>query len=345
MITYRNPISTMPRPRIIVPAIRASSHYHCVSRVVDRNFVFQVHERDVFRKVLRQVEGFSGVRVLTWTILSNHFHVLLEVPPVPATPLTDEEILLRCRCLYSEEQMVEVEREFSEAQRIGGAVQERLRARFLRRMWDLSEFMLTLKQKFTLWFNRKHNRVGTLWESRFRSVVVGGSWKSLLCVAAYIDLNAVRARLVEDPKDYHWCGYSEAVVGDPRARKGLAAALADLKPEANWRDVGPRYRKVLFGIGEENSARVGLSRAEVAKVWAAGGKLSLAQLLRCRLRYFSEGMAIGTAAFVEEFFQSQRGAFSTSRKTGARRMRGGDWEELRVARALVVEPYSLPPPG
>ena len=334
----------MPRPRTILPALRTSSHYHCISRVVDRRFVFEVHERDVFRKIMRQVEGFSGVRVLTWTILSNHFHVLIEVPPAPDVALTDDEILARCRCLYSSEQMFAVEWEFSEAQRMGGVVLERLRARFLRRMWDLSEFMLTLKQKFTMWFNRKHDRVGTLWESRFRSVVVEGSWKALLSVAAYIDLNAVRAGLVDDPKDYRWCGYCEAVVGDRLARKGLAAALADLKPGANWRDVGPRYRKVLFGIGEENSARVGLSRDEVAKVWNAGGKLSLAQLLRCRLRYLSEGMAIGTATFVEQFFRSQRAAFSAARKTGARRMRGGDWEELRVARALAVEPVALPPP-
>jgi len=204
--------------------------------------------------------------------------------------------------------------------------------------------MKTLKQKFTLWFNREHDRVGTLWESRFRSVVVEGSWKALLSVAAYIDLNAVRAGLVEDPKDYRWCGYSEAVAGERLAREGLAAALEDVKPGADWRDVGARYRQILFGIGEENSVRAGISRAEVAKVWAAGGKLSLAQLLRCRVRYFSAGMAIGTAAFVERVFQAQRGAFSASRETGARRMRGGDWEDLRVARALVVEAVSLPPP-
>ena len=293
---------------------------------------------------MRQVEGFSGVRVLTWTILSNHFHVLLEVPPAPAAPLGDAEILARCGSLYSKAQMVEVEAEFAEAQRMGGPVLQAWRARFLKRMWDLSEFMKTLKQKFTLWFNRSHDRVGTLWESRFRSIVVEGSWKALLSVAAYIDLNAVRAGLVDDPKDYRWCGYCEAVVGDRLARKGLAAALADLKPGANWRDVGPRYRKVLFGIGEENSARVGLSRDEVAKVWDAGGKLSLAQLLRCRLRYFSEGMAIGTAGFVERVFQLERGLFSASRETGARRMKGGDWEGLRVARALAVEPVALPPP-
>ena len=141
----------MPRRRAIYPAVKFSSHYHCISRVVDRNFVFGAHERDVFRKIMRQVEAFSGVRVLTWTILSNHFHVLLEVPPKPAEPLTDEQILDRCRALYSARAMVAVEWEFADAQRMGGAVLERLRERFLKHMWDLSEFMKTLKQKFTLW--------------------------------------------------------------------------------------------------------------------------------------------------------------------------------------------------
>ena len=244
----------MPRPRTIVPSLRSSSHYHCVSRVVDRRFAFEVHERDVFRKIMRQVEGFSGVRVLTWTILSNHFHVLLEVPPKPDVALSDDEILGRCRSLYSKEQMVAVEWEFSQAQRVGGQVLERLRARFLRRMWDLSEFMLTLKQKFTIWFNRKHGRVGTLWESRFRSVVVEGSWKSLLCVAAYIDLNAVRAGLVDDPKDYRWCGYCEAVVGDRLARLGGGACgseagcrLARCRPTLSQGSV--RHRGGDFGAG------------------------------------------------------------------------------------------------
>ncbi|MFT4547468.1 MAG: putative transposase, partial [Verrucomicrobiales bacterium] len=312
--------------------------YHCLSRVVDRNFVFQKHERDVFRKVLRQVEAFSGVRVLTWTILSNHFHVLLEVPPKPATELADEEILERCRALYSPVSMVAVEWEFGEAQRLGGEVHRRLRARFLKRMFDLSEFMKTLKQKFTFWFNRKHDRVGVLWESRFKSVLVEGHWNSLLKVAAYIDLNPVRAGLVEDPKDYRWCGYGESVAGDRAARRGISASLTDLKSGANWADVAPRYRKILFGIGEENSTRNGLSHAAVAKVWAAGGKLSLQQLLRCRLRYFSDGMAVGRESFVESVFAVMRDVFAEKRETGARKMRGGEWEDLRVARALRVKP-------
>ena len=305
--------------------------------------MFDVHEREVFRTVLRQVERFSGLRVVTWTMLSNHFHVLVEV--TKPEELDDLAILERCRALYSPHAMTAVELEYEDARRCGGVVLERWRTSYLRRMWDLSEFMKTLKQKFTSWFNRKHERVGTLWESRFKSVLVEGSWKCLLKVAAYIDLNAVRAGIVEDPKDYRWCGYAEAVAGDRVARRGLVCAMEQGQGQVriDWRQAGAAYRKVMFGIGEETSVRAGISRQEVAKVWAAGGKLSLAQLLRCRIRYFTDGVVIGSESFVEQFFQARREMFSAGRETGARKLKGGDWEELRSARALGGKPIS--PPG
>ena len=330
----------MPSPRLLIRPTSRPIHYHCISRVVDRNFVFDAHERDVFRKVLRQVEVFSGVRVITWTMLSNHFHLLLEVPPAPSSPLADDEILTRCRALYSPDGMIRVEWEFEDARRRGESSLQAIRDKYQRRMWDLSEFMKTLKQKFTVWFNTAHAREGTLWERRFKSVLVEGSWSCLLKVAAYIDLNPVRAGMVDDPKDYRWSGYGEAVGGEQAARRGLSAALSGLKSNANWGDVGPRYRKILYGSGEETSARAGISREEVRKVWESGGKLSLAQLLRCRVRYFSDGLAVGTREFIERVFAAHRGAFSARRETGSRRMKGGGWGELRTARDLRVEAIS-----
>jgi putative transposase len=154
----------------------------------------------------------------------------------------------------------------------------------------------------------------------------------------------VRAGIVEDPKDYRWCGYAEAMAGDRVARRGFAAVLSGVKADAHWGDVGPRYRKVMFGIGEETSVRAGISREEVARVWAEGGVMTLEQLLRCTVRYLSDGLAIGTGAFVEKIFESARGAFSAKRETGARKMKGGGWGELRTARALKVDAV-VPPDG
>ena len=55
--------------------------------------------------------------------------------------------------------------------------------------------------RFTRWFNRVHERTGTLWEKRFKSVIVE-SGTAARTMAAYIDLNPVRAGMLKDPADY-----------------------------------------------------------------------------------------------------------------------------------------------
>jgi hypothetical protein len=61
------------------------------------------------------------------------------------------------------------------------------------------------------------------------------------------------------------------------------------------------------------------------------------QVLRHRVRYFCDGAVLGTTAFVNGIFereQSLRNRFGEKRNSGARRMRGADWGELRVLRDL-----------
>ena len=77
-------------------------------------------------------------------------------------------------------------------------------------MNDLSIFMKQLKGYFAQQYNRRHKRYGTLWSERFKSVLLEGG-PAVAAIAAYIDLNPVRAGLCEDPKDYRYCGYAEAI--------------------------------------------------------------------------------------------------------------------------------------
>ncbi|MFT5188909.1 MAG: hypothetical protein ACI9DF_001628 [Verrucomicrobiales bacterium] len=74
--------------------------------------------------------------------------------------------------------------------------------------------MRELKQRFTQRYNKKAKRKGPLWDERFKSVLLENDKTVLLTMAAYIDLNPVRAGLVNDPKDYRWSGYGEAVAGN-----------------------------------------------------------------------------------------------------------------------------------
>lgn len=324
----------MRRPRLKAPPSAKSAFYHCLSRVVDRRFVFGPSEREYFVALLRECAAFSEIRVLTFCVLSNHFHLLLEVPPRPDSLPSAEEILAKLACL-SGHQSVGTVRQRLEAVRHRNDVdgETALLARYYARLWDLSAFMKLLKQRFTQWFNARHGRHGTLWEDRFRSVLVEGQGRALVTMAAYIDLNPVRAGLVSDPKDYRWSGYGEAVAGQAVALQGLLG-IARALSRTNTLTVTEAlatYRQHVFLAGDERREARGedglpergaLSREAVQRVLAEGGRLPLAEYLRCRVRYFCDGAVFGSREFVEEIFRSRRGWFGVDRKSGARRMRG-----------------------
>jgi len=323
--------------------------FHCISRVVDRKFRFLDEEREAFRMFLRMMENFSGCRVLSYCVMSNHFHLLVEIPPLPEGGLTDAELLRRLRVFYGEDFVKFVADELLAARTEGiveGGNPERvaeIHARYTYRMHSLSEFMKTLLQRFTRWFNRTHERTGTLWEERFKSVIVE-SGTAARTIAAYIDLNPVRAGMVEDPADYRWSSYGEAVGGGQRgngkkAREGLVRAIASDTEvgfdASGWKDASRRHRR-LMGLALERkplSAKVGLpGKMKISKNDAEAlesgdnqtilPELGMAKMLRCRVRYFTDGAVIGSRGFVDEAFRGARDRFSEKRKDGARAMRG-----------------------
>src|ERR1035437_2851359 len=191
---------------IIAPQLESARPviYHCISRAVNREYVFGDVEREQQRRYLRMYERFSGNRILSYCFMSNHFHILLEVTPLAEDGLSDAELLQRLGAIYNEAQVQEVATELAEARRKirAGEADESLaaaiHARFTYRMHDLSQFMKSFTQRYTQWHNRTHRRTGHLWEDRFKSVIVedGVACKTM---AAYIDLNPVRAGMVKDP--------------------------------------------------------------------------------------------------------------------------------------------------
>ncbi len=319
--------------------------YHCVSRVVDRRKVFERAEKEQFVKFLRLYEEFCGVRVRSYCVMGNHFHVLVEVPPRPAETMGDEELLERLGLIYGDLKVAEVRWQLQMRRDAGddeGA--ERFKEeKFLYRMWDLSQFMKVLKQRFTQWFNKRHSRKGTLWEERFKSVLVEDG-RSARVVAAYIDLNPVRAGLVDDPVRYRWSSYGAAVAGDRRARAGIERTMTEFEEEVcfvagtvDWRRVAGMYRVILFEDGEERFAvvgsgpeqrveivRRGVGRDAVEREKKRGGQMGRFELLRCRVQHFVDGMVSGSEEFVNAMFEARRELFGPNRKDGARKIRGAD---------------------
>ena len=57
-----------------------SACYHVMSRTVNGEFLLGDIEKEAFRKLMRRMERFAGVEVLTYAVMGNHFHLLLRVP-------------------------------------------------------------------------------------------------------------------------------------------------------------------------------------------------------------------------------------------------------------------------
>jgi REP element-mobilizing transposase RayT len=240
---------------------------------------------------LRRVSQFCGVEVLTYTVLDNHFHLLVHVPG--PKDLNDAELIDRYRELYPHRPKLvkQVEATLSE----GGTQAEELRARLKERMHDVSMFLKELKQRFTMWFNARHKLYGTIWAERFKSILVENESSVLRTVGAYIDLNALRAKIVKKPEDYRWCGWAAAERGDPLAQAGVIC----MARETTWAAARRRYQRFVYeaGLRQVKDQPHPTLRAEDIDSLAAS------PVLMTRQRSLSESRIIGSREFVRTQWQ------------------------------------------
>ena len=312
-------------------------------------------EREVFGKMLRKAAAYCGIEILTWCCLSNHFHLLVRVSESRSEKLRETLRLDQGRftkhlsLLYAPKEILEIATEL-ELLRTSGHHRkaDEIVARYLIRIGDLSVFVKELKQRYSIWYNSQHDRAGTLWDARFRSVLVENSARALRTVASYIDLNPVRAGIVNDPKDYRWCGYGQAMGGERTAREGLRAVLLAGEQTAcpthtSWRISAEDYRVLLFGKvvqlddGRGGAVRRGASIASAQSVLSDGGKLSPAVRFQLRLRHLTEGGALGSKAFLQELIENRPQQVSSKRKRGAQSIDGLDATDFYSLRKLKVD--------
>lgn len=220
-----------------------------------------------FREIMRSQAIFCGVTVLTYAILSNRFHMLVRVPPTGN--LTAGDLVERIRAVEGDDG----------AERAGRLLASPLhravaRKKLLNRMGDISVFQKELKHRFSNSYNSRRHWFGTVWQSRFRSVVVQPVPEAMGIAAAFIDL--LPARDGHDPESYPFSGYFEAVKGSAEARGGLQLALG----KHDWTSTLTAYRRILAG-----------------KTTAANPP----QII-CRRRIGSRDIVMGSPRFVKETF-------------------------------------------
>ena len=205
--------------------------YHLISRLAHRAFFLDDEEKDRAVALMRRVEEFSGVIVLAYVFMSNHFHIFIYVPE--AEEIDEAEIMRRIHVLYRDASLAQVVATWERFEREERDLLRRARptnkyvspfaaykASFVRRMWNSSEFMRTFKQHFTMSFDGRREHSGTMFEGRYHERNHPAERPTMWRTSAYIDINAWEAGMSERPEDYRWCSFTAAVHGDRKARAG-----------------------------------------------------------------------------------------------------------------------------
>jgi len=330
----------MHRPRLL--GWKDDNCYHVISRTAGQEFLFGPPEREAFLKMLGKTAAFCGIEILTWCCLSNHFHLLVRVSQPKAEQMRDElrrdhdAFIKHLGVLYKPAEVRQIALELDQ---LRSARHDRevcdIIERYLLRIGDLSIFVKELKQRYSIWYNAHHNRSGALWDARFRSVLVESTARALRTVSSYIDLNPVRAGIVDDPKDFRWCGYGQAMGGERDAREGLRSIILardGLAPatRTSWNRVAADYRVLLFGKAVRISGsgsragRAGASPAAVMRVIDNGGTLPAIARFQLRIRHLTEGSALGSKNFLQELLEKRPRQVSKKRKVGANPISGLD---------------------
>ena len=175
---------SMPRTqRMIIDD--QSTVYHVMSRTALDGFPLGDIEKDFMLDLIRRYAALYLVEILGFCIMGNHFHILVRV--IPEYKFADEDILKRHVGFYGDERI------FADG----------LIPSLRMKLSNLSEFLREIKVNFARFYNRRHNRRGYFWGDRFKSVIVENGETLINCLA-YIDLNPLRAGLVERPEQYRW---------------------------------------------------------------------------------------------------------------------------------------------
>ena len=273
--------------------------YHVMSRTALDGFPLGDVEKDFMLDLIRRYAALYLVEILGFCLMGNHFHLLVKV--FPEYKFTDQDIRKRYLEFYGDD------RAFSYGQ--VPSLREKLS--------NLSEFVREIKVGFTRYYNHRHNRRGYFWGDRFKSVIVEKGETLINCLA-YIDLNPLRAGLVDRPEEYRWnsIGY-HVQTGNKNDFLSLAFGLKEfgvLDAEERLK----RYRRYVYEAGaldRSGKPAAGVIDSSVLEKERENDfELKRIHRFRYRTRYFTDSGIIGTKEFVSGNYGRFKDLFMSKRE-------------------------------
>ncbi len=293
--------------RLIVPDQKCV--YHVMSRTALEGFPFGDMEKEEMVKIIKRYSSLYFSEIIGFCIMGNHFHLLVRM--VPDHYFTDADIKKRYVGFFGNDDLFSNE----------------LIPNYRKKWSSLSEFVKDIKQTFSRYYNRIHDRRGTLWGERFKSVIVEDGNTLINCLA-YIDLNPLRAGLVERPDDYRWSSLGYHIQSSNKDDfLSLDFGLVEFG-EMNVKERLRRYRRYVYEAGAVNRLEEGRVKVIDDKVLkkerASDFDLGRIKRFQYRTRYFTDSGIIGTKEFVSLNYSRFKDYFESKHEKKPKPIKGLD---------------------
>jgi len=166
---------------------------------------------------------------------------------------------------------------------------------YRRRLFDVSEFMRNVQAAYARWYNRTFDRRGRLWDQRFRSTILGDARAVLDCLL-YVELNPIRAGIVERPEEWE----SGSVYLRELGEDGWLIPITSLLNHGDREAAMVEFRQLLYhrGAVPTREGQAAISEEVLAQEAARGYRSR--GMYRRRLGFFVNGVVIGTEGFIRE---------------------------------------------
>ena len=303
--------------------------YHVTTRIVNRELWFSNPVlKDLIVEWLYGIAKFSGVNLLSWSVLDNHLHLYVHIPLVPREywkdpnvepaayafgmrppeirqplwsgdgpdspikglrpstgfELTDDEMLSRLLALYGDERRIAaIRRDWEEMRGEGnGVAVDEIKDGYCRRMYNLSQFMKTLKERIAENINRTTHHVGHVFEGRFHSSLVEPEESVQFFVSLYVDYNPYKAHLVREGEFYKWSSFGQA------CGHGRYARLCQAAYEQIWGRPWKEVREVILTI-----FRSRLPEGIEERVLSGKARIDIFHLVKMRLSTIMRSAFVG----------------------------------------------------
>ncbi len=280
--------------------------YHVMSRTALDGFPLGDVEKDYLMDLIRKTSKLYFVDILGLTIMSNHFHILLRMHP--ESSFSDNEIRTRLE-------------EFHQGDKVINDIEI---SKYRSKLCRLSEFVKEIKQGFTRYYNKEHKRSGFFWGQRYKSLIVENGETLINCLA-YIDLNPIRANMVEKPEDYRWCSLGYLLqTGNKDNLLSLEFGVQG-EENLNLKERIERYRRFVYEIGSlETDKGKSINREILEKQQQKRFKVTKADCFKYRTRYFTDSGVIGSKKFVFENYRRFKDLFESKRVKVPKPVKGLD---------------------